>query len=268
MNPLRQIFSTCYSFDSYTRIVHQSRIKSFLYFFILVLSVSVLIYPRFFKQQSAILFPVLEEVAAQFPDLEFRDSEIVTPFKSPMVIHNPFLSIVIDPSGSFRSESFLRAWILFSKKAFQLNFRTETGQFLAYNNPSVMRLFQLLADFEKGSGTLQGDFFIRFKEAIQQEYFSWGILFFLNLLVLGFIGSLVLAFMGYFYSRMIDADLNWAGIRNISYYAITPVLLLMMVCHYCNLGVTRLQPVFFLAYLLFLFGAIQRFKIPEENDYE
>jgi hypothetical protein len=65
---------------------------------------------------------------------------------------------------------------------------------------------------------------------------------------------------------MLRCPLGWREVRNLSDYALTPVVVLAVCCYAFGLGFSRLQPVFFLAYTLFLFGAIQIFRVsPEES---
>ena len=86
----------------------------------------------------------------------------------------------------------------------------------------------------------------------------------INWLIVAFLFSLVLSVPGYVYGKILRCPLGWREVRNLSDYALTPVVVLILCCHWLGLGFSRLQPVFFLAYTLFLFGAIQVFRIPPE----
>ncbi|EKD26327.1 MAG: hypothetical protein ACD_79C01255G0004 [uncultured bacterium] len=266
MNILNQMLKSCISFESYDKILNQTRIKSFLYFLSVMILFCILLYPKYFNRNTGLIFPFMDFLSQNFPPVEFKDNQISSPFDNYILINHPLMSIVIDPSNKFKEEHPLKSWIIFNKSTIVINYEEQQIQAIPYYHPLMMALLTQLADFKKGSGVLKGEAFLKLKELLKQDYFSSGVFFSLYCLVIGFVFSIIISGVGFLYSKMINTSLNWINIRNISYYAITPVLLFMLVCYYLNFDFSKLNTIFILMYSLFLCGAIYKHKLPPEED--
>lgn len=265
MKFLRRIYSTCISLQAYDEFITEPKRRALGYFFVVLILFSVVIYPKYFQKQEEIVIPVLTSLAEKFPKLEFLNNSLVTSFKETLIISNPALSIVISPQVGLGND-ILGPVLVFDKTSMRISFNEEEKIF-AYDHPMISILFSGLANFRNGSGVLDGQFFLRLAEAFKKTFFLSGLVFLAEFIVVAFFFNIFLAIMGYLYSKMIITSLEWSQIRILSYYAITPVLVLLTLSYYFyKEGVDTLQPVYVLAYMLFLLGAIHRFKKPVEED--
>jgi hypothetical protein len=231
---------------------------------------SLLLFPKYFKNQKQMIFPILDAMAQQdFPKLEFKNHELVSILPEPKILTTPSLVIVIDPSHRFQQKFlFPGFWLWIKKQAVQWGYQSTLRQGIAYNNPFLRTLFQELANFHEGNGFLDRTFFIKLKSLIEKTTFSNGVFFTLNCFVMCLIISFCVAFLGYLYSKFIGTTLPWKSIRILSYYTLTPVVLFFVCCYHLNLDMIFLEPVLFVMYLLFLFSVIRRFKKPQTESNE
>ena len=226
---------------------------------------SVLIYPQYFRKQEETVIPVLTSLAEKFPRLEFSNNSLVTTFNETFIISHPMLNIVISPRAGIGSD-ILGPALVFDKQSLKISFNEEEKIF-TYDHPMISLLFSGLANFRNGSGVLDGQFFMRLADAFEKTFYLNGIVFLVEFIVVAFFFNIFLALMGFLYSKMIITSLEWSQIRILSYYAITPVLVLLTLSYYLyKEGVVTLQPVYVLAYMLFLLAVIHRYKKPVEDD--
>ncbi len=265
MNFLRRIYTTCTSLQAYEEFITEPKRRALGYFFVILVLFSLLIYPKYFQKQEEMLIPVLTSIAEKFPKLEFLNNNLMTSFKETYIISNPLLSIVIAPQAGLGND-ILGPVLVLDKTSLRISFDEEQKIF-AYDHPMISLLLSGLANFRNGSGVLDGQFFLRLAEAFEKTFLLNGVVFLAEFIVVAFFFNIFLAVMGYLYSKMINTSLEWSQIRILSYYAITPVLVLLTLSYYLyKEGVVTLQPVYVLAYMLFLLGAIHRFKKPVEED--
>ena len=265
MNFLRRIYFTCTSLQAYDEFILEPKRRALGYFFVILLLFSVLIYPKYFQKQEETLLPMLMTLAEKFPKLEFSNNSLITSFKETYIITNPLLSVVISPQTGMGND-ILGPALVFDKTVLKLSFNEEEKIF-SYDHPMVALLFSGLANFRNGTGVLDGQFFLRLADAFEKTFFLNGVVFLAEFIVVAFFFNLFLSVMGFLYSKMIMTSLEWGQIRILSYYAMTPVLVLLTLSYYLyKEGVVTLQPVYVLAYMLFLLGVIHRYKKPVEED--
>lgn len=213
------------------------------------------------------IFPALDEMAAQFPKVEFKNNQILSEFDKAVVLKHKTFCVVIDPKNSFKSDLFFPGlWLLFTKNALNFYYQSEHIQTFFYSDPVLIAFFSHLAGFKNGSGILEGEFFLKIKQFFKESFYSYGFFYFLLFLFFSLFFNFLFSFFGHIFSKLIVTSLTWKQIRNISFYAFTPVLLFMVACSVFNLGISSLWPVLFLVYALFMGGAIYRFKIADKDE--
>ena len=100
MNLFKQILFFSTSFNGYSEIVSQPVKKSFFYFLAVLLLSVICIYPSYFNEKARFLFPALEEIAAQFPKLEFKNNQLLSHFDKAVIVKHNVFSVVIDTENN------------------------------------------------------------------------------------------------------------------------------------------------------------------------
>ena len=262
MQLITQIIASCTSFKSYQKIYKQKFIHSFIYFLLIVIVSHLFIYPHFFKQKKDIIFPIFNTLEKEFPKIKFINYKIAPDQNIDKVIEMGNISFIIDSKTNSNKNSFSPIQVTFRHKELHILYENYDGktQSFAYSNPTLAILLSELSNFKNGSGVLNGVFFLKLKTTLEAGYFSYGIIFLIITFISTLIFNYLLSIIGFFYSKMIQSSLSWKEIRNISFYAITPVLLLKVITTYLNINSDTLSPIFFFAYSLFLCRAISEVK--------
>jgi len=262
MQLIIQIIKSCTSFESYQKIYNQKTTSSFTYFFLIVIISHLFIYPQFFKHKKAMIFPVLNQLEKEFPDIQFINHEIVPNQNIDKIINLNNISFIINSKNKAHYNSCSPIQIIFTNKELQIIYANYDGttQSFTYSNPTIAILLSELSNFKNGSGILNGIFFLKLKTTLEAGYFSYGIIFLIITFISTLLFNYLLSIIGFLYSKIILASLSWKEIRNISFYAITPVLLIKITATYLNINSETLSPIFFFAYSLFLCRAISEVK--------
>lgn len=266
LNWVREASQTCYAFTIYDQIVHQSRKRSFMYFLILSSLTIGLIYPSYINRQLRLIEPLFEFLEDSFPTLDFENYTLTTRFESPLSLKTPLFHIWIDPDKTSPEPLFDDVLLSVNKTGIEVKTRhtsnSLTHNVMPYDGYYLKRFLMTFADIENGTGTLTRSFFSGLKHELSANKISNFAIFTFMFLFISLGVQLILAFLGKFYARWINAPLNWKNLINLGYYSLTPVFLFVTAAFYFGYTLTNLFPVALGAYFLFFSNSIRRFATP------
>lgn len=258
MNFFKRIYLSSVDFSSYKDVLSGKSLRPFLFFLFSVIFFSFILYPPFYSRQMSIMNELFTFYADRIPALEFSSFKLSKDQNEQAVIRNETLSLVVDPQNSFDADLSLGPWLHLTSDSLRFSVGNQRGAVLAYDNPVVKQMLLLFDDLNNdGNGVIKGDYFTDLFSFIKRKYFLPGIAFFIiNVFISCFLSSLLVSFFMYLYGRLIKMNISWKIIRSLSYYALSPVFILLVLLFYLNISTEQLSPLIIIFYFLFFRGAL------------
>ena len=229
----------------------------FLYCFMLAAAVAAVWYFRF----ERMLPEYATEAARNMPEFSFRNGELVTPLKTPVIADKGPRPIVLDPDEKIAQPlpGFTNGMFHIGKKKIRIWMKPDMDP--------VMFTIKTLPP-----GKVDRDYILRTGK--QFGYVCAPFLFVVLALVffvVGLLQSLFFATLVSFLEKTIQPSFSFDEMLNISVYALTPGSLIVAVYWAWGVALVPLDLIYFFAYIVFHVmgsGACRRSMMPPDPDEE
>jgi hypothetical protein len=265
--------------EYYKGIVTQSFGRSFGYFFLLIIAVSIIFSIKYTVFTRGVIGDVVTWINTEFaerlpeflPEISIQDGEVSSPAEQPYIHEWEEFVFVLDTTGSITSLDDYQNGVLITKKSIIIR-TIENGRVKTEEHDLSM-----LTSLNIGPGKEEGELItFSFQEqqlSITQEnvtkwskFIGWALiplivvfLFFYHFTA-KFIYLLFFSLFSLIANKIVDAGLEYGHLLNIGIFALTPPLALAVFAKMLSLTIPMFWLLYIFVYCAFLIMAIKRCK--------
>lgn len=271
--------------EFYRGIVTQSFGRSFGYFLLLILAVSIIFSIKYTADARGVIGEVVTWINTEFaerlpeflPEITIKDGEVSSPAEQPYIHEWEEFVFILDTTGSITSLDDYQNGVLITKRTIIVrtieNGKIETEEY------DLSMITSLNIGPGKGEGELITFSFQEWRLSVTQENVTkWSkfisralvplivvFLFFYHFTT-KFIHLLFFSLVSLIANRIVDAGLEYSHLLNIGIFALTPPLALAVLVMVFGLTMPLFWLLYIVVYCAFLIMAIKRCKT--RNDEE
>jgi len=271
--------------EFYRGIVTQAFGRSFGYFFLLILAMSIIFSNKYTADARGVIGEVVTWINTEFaerlpeflPEITIKDGEVSSPAEQPYIHEWEEFVFILDTTGSITTIDNYQNGVLITKRTIIVrtieNGKIETEEY------DLSMITSLNIGPGKGEGELITFSFQEWRLSVtQQNVTKWSkfisrallplivvFLFFYHFTT-KFIHLLFFSLVSLIANRIVDAGLEYSHLLNIGIFALTPPLALAVLVMVFGLTMPLFWLLYIVVYCAFLIMAIKRCKT--RNDEE
>ncbi len=271
--------------EFYRGIVTQAFGRSFGYFLLLILAVSIIFSIKYTADARGVIGEVVTWINTEFaerlpeflPEITIKDGEVSSPAEQPYIHEWEEFVFILDTTGSITSIDDYQNGVLITKRTIIV--RTIEDGKIKTEEHDLSMITSLNISPGKGKGELITFSFQEWRLSVTQEnvtrwskFISWALvplivvfLFFYHFTT-KFIHLLFFSLVSLIANRIVDAGLEYSHLLNIGIFALTPPLALAVLAMVFGLTIPMFWLLYIVVYCAFLIMAIKRCKT--RNDEE
>ena len=271
--------------EFYRGIVTQSFGRSFGYFLLLILAVSIIFSIKYTADTRGVIGEVVTWINTEFaerlpeflPEITIKDGEVSSPAEQPYIHEWEEFVFILDTTGSITSLDDYQNGVLITKRTIIV--RTIEDDKIKTEEHDLSMITSLNIGPGKGEGELITFSFQEWRLSVTQENVTkWSkfisralvplivvFLFFYHFTT-KFIHLLFFSLVSLIANRIVDAGLEYSHLLNIGIFALTPPLALAVLVMVFGLTMPLFWLLYIVVYCAFLIMAIKRCKT--RNDEE
>jgi hypothetical protein len=265
--------------EFYRGIVTQSFGRSFGYFLLLILAVSIISSIKYTADARGVIGEVVTWINTEFaerlpeflPEITIKDGEVSSPAKQPYIHEWEEFVFILDTTGSITSIDDYQNGVLVTKRTIIV--RTIENGKIKTEEHDLSMITSLNIGPGKGKGELITFSFQEWRLSVTQENVTkWSkfisralvplivvFLFFYHFTT-KFIHLLFFSLVSLIANRIVDAGLEYSHLLNIGIFALTPPLALAVLVMVFGLTIPMFWLLYIVVYCAFLIMAIKRCK--------
>ena len=266
--------------DFYRGIVTQPFGRSFVYFVLLILAVSILFSIKYTITARTLIGEAVTWVNTEFverlpeflPEININDGEVSSPVEQPFIHRWGDFAFVLDTTGTFASLEEYRNCVLITKRSIIV--RTIENGNIKTQEHDLSKVKSLGIGPGREAGELVTFRYQDRKLSVTREHVSrwsraagWTIIPFVVVLVyfyhlfVKFFHLLIFSLVSLLANRIMDAGLEYNHLLNIGIFALTPPARLGVLAALLDIDVPRFWLLYSLVYCAFLIMAIKQCRI-------
>jgi hypothetical protein len=265
--------------EFYRGIVTQSFGRSFGYFLLLILAVSIIFSIKYTADARGVIGEVITWINTEFaerlpeflPEITIKDGEVSSPAEQPYIHEWEEFVFILDTTGSITSLDDYQNGVLITKRTIIV--RTIEDGKIKTEEHDLSMITSLNIGPGKGEGELITFSFQEWRLSVTQENVTkWSkfisralvplivvFLFFYHFTT-KFIHLLFFSLVSLIANRIVDAGLEYSHLLNIGIFALTPPLALAVLVMVFGLTIPMFWLLYIVVYCAFLIMAIKRCK--------
>lgn len=265
--------------EFYRGIVTQSFGRSFGYFLLLILAVSIIFSIKYTADARGVIGEVVTWINTEFaerlpeflPEITIKDGEVSSPAEQPYIHEWEEFVFILDTTGSITSLDDYQNGVLITKRTIIV--RTIEDGKIKTEEHDLSMITSLNIGPGKGEGELITFSFQEWRLSVTQENVTkWSkfisralvplivvFLFFYHFTT-KFIHLLFFSLVSLIANRIVDAGLEYSHLLNIGIFALTPPLALAVLAMVFGLTIPMFWLLYIVVYCAFLIMAIKRCK--------
>jgi len=265
--------------EFYRGIVTQSFGRSFGYFLLLILAVSIIFSIKYTADARGVIGEVVTWINTEFaerlpeflPEITIKDGEVSSPAEQPYIHEWEEFVFILDTTGSITSLDDYQKGVLITKRTIIV--RTIEDGKIKTEEHDLSMITSLNIGPGKGEGELITFSFQEWRLSVTQENVTkWSkfisralvplivvFLFFYHFTT-KFIHLLFFSLVSLIANRIVDAGLEYSHLLNIGIFALTPPLALAVLAMVFGLTIPMFWLLYIVVYCAFLIMAIKRCK--------
>ena len=265
--------------EFYRGIVTQSFGRSFVYFLLLILAVSIIFSIKYTADARGVIGEVVTWINTEFaerlpeflPEITIKDGEVSSPAEQPYIHEWEEFVFILDTTGSITSLDDYQNGVLITKRTIIV--RTIEDDKIKTEKHDLSMITSLNIGPGKGEGELITFSFQEWRLSVTQENVTkWSkfisralvplivvFLFFYHFTT-KFIHLLFFSLVSLIANRIVDAGLEYSHLLNIGIFALTPPLALAVLVMVFGLTIPMFWLLYIVVYCAFLIMAIKRCK--------
>jgi len=265
--------------EFYRGIVTQSFGRSFGYFLLLILAVSIIFSIKYTADARGVIGEVVTWINTEFaerlpeflPEITIKDGEVSSPAEQPYIHEWEEFVFILDTTGSITSLDDYQNGVLITKRTIIV--RTIEDDKIKTEKHDLSMITSLNIGPGKGEGELITFSFQEWRLSVTQENVTkWSkfisralvplivvFLFFYHFTT-KFIHLLFFSLVSLIANRIVDAGLEYSHLLNIGIFALTPPLALAVLVMVFGLTIPMFWLLYIVVYCAFLIMAIKRCK--------
>ncbi len=265
--------------EFYRGIVTQAFGRSFGYFLLLILAVSIIFSIKYTADARGVMGEVVTWINTEFaerlpeflPEITIKDGEVSSPAEQPYIHEWEEFVFILDTTGSITSLDDYQNGVLITKRTIIV--RTIEDGKIKTEEHDLSMITSLNIGPGKGEGELITFSFQEWRLSVtQQNVTKWSkfisrallplivvFLFFYHFTT-KFIHLLFFSLVSLIANRIVDAGLEYSHLLNIGIFALTPPLALAVLAMVFGLTIPMFWLLYIVVYCAFLIMAIKRCK--------
>lgn len=265
--------------EFYRGIVTQSFGRSFGYFLLLILAVSIIFSIKYTADARGVIGEVVTWINTEFverlpeflPEITIKDGEVSSPAEQPYIHEWEEFVFILDTTGSITSLDDYQNGVLITKRTIIV--RTIEDDKIKTEEHDLSMITSLNIGPGKGEGELITFSFQEWRLSVTQENVTkWSkfisralvplivvFLFFYHFTT-KFIHLLFFSLVSLIANKIVDAGLEYSHLLNIGIFALTPPLALAVLVIVFGLTIPMFWLLYIVVYCAFLIMAIKRCK--------
>ena len=265
--------------EFYRGIVTQSFGRSFGYFILLILAVSIIFSIKYTAVARGVIGEVVTWINTEFaerlpeflPEITIKDGEVSSPAEQPYIHEWEEFVFILDTTGSITSLDDYQNGVLITKRTIIV--RTIENGKIQTEEHDLSMITSLNIGPGKGEGELITFSFQEWRLSVTQENVTkWSkfisrallplivVFFFFYHFTTKFIHLLFFSLVSLIANRIVDAGLEYSHLLNIGIFALTPPLALAVLAMVFGLTIPMFWLLYIVVYCAFLIMAIKRCK--------
>ena len=263
--------------EFYREIVTQSFGRSFVYFLLLILAVSIIFSIKYTADARGEIGEVVTWINTEFaerlpeflPEITIKDGEVSSPAEQPYIHEWEEFVFILDTTGSITSLDDYQNGVLITKRTIIV--RTIENGKIQTEEHDLSMITSLNIGPGKGEGELITFSFQEWRLSVTQENVTkWSkfisrallplivVFFFFYHFTTKFIHLLFFSLVSLIANRIVDAGLEYSHLLNIGIFALTPPLALAVLAMVFGLTIPMFWLLYIVVYCAFLIMAIKR----------